>query len=132
MSAFKQRNVTYSEFLEFRLQDIVSENVRRFIAVAGCTAKDLHYKTNLSLATINRLKAGEHLSIQGVCALAEALNKNPEDFFIPQERNRALSLNDNDIRYTRFRKFLRGGRYDTIGKTAAIVGLMQKVWEAWK
>ena len=101
MSAFKQRNVTYSEFLEFRLQDIVSENVRRFISIAGYTAKDLHYKTNLSLATINRLKAGEHLSIQGVCALAEALNKNPEDFFIPQKQKNALSLNDNDMRYTR-------------------------------
>lgn len=85
MNAFKQRNVTYSEFLEFRLQEIVSENVKRFISVSGLTAKKLSYKTNLSLATINRLKAGEHISIQGVCALAEALNKNPEEFFFPRE-----------------------------------------------
>lgn len=85
MNAFKPRNVTHSEFLEFRIQDIVSSNVRRFISISGYTAKDLMYKTNLSLATINRLKAGEHISIQGICALAEALNKNPEDFFVPQE-----------------------------------------------
>lgn len=85
MSAFNPQHVTYSEFLEFRLQEIVSENVKRFISISGYTAKQLSYKTNLSLATINRLKAGEHISIQGICALAEALNKNPEDFFVPQE-----------------------------------------------
>ncbi len=85
MSAFNPQHVTYSEFLEFRLQEIVSENVKRFISISGYTAKQLSYKTNLSLATINRLKAGEHISIQGICALAEALNKNPEDFFMPRE-----------------------------------------------
>lgn len=85
MNAFKPRNVTHSEFLEFRIQEIVSSNVRRFISLSGLTAKELTYKTNLSLATINRLKTGAHISIQGICALAEALNKNPEDFFVPQE-----------------------------------------------
>ena len=54
MNAFKQRNVTYSEFLEFRIQDIVSSNVKRFISISGFTAKDLKYKTNLSLATIKK------------------------------------------------------------------------------
>lgn len=77
----KPRNVTYSEFLEFRIQDIVSSNTKRFISYSGFTAEQLSYKTNLSIATINRLKAGEHLSLQSICALAEALNKDPLDFF---------------------------------------------------
>ncbi len=75
------KNVTYSEFLEFRVQDVVSENVKSFIQQSGFTTEQLCYKTNLSIATINRLKAGEHLSIQGICALAEALNKDPLLFF---------------------------------------------------
>ena len=73
---------TYSEFLEFRLAEIVSDNVRRYIFESGYTAQELSTKTNLSVPTINRLKAGEHLSIRGICALAEALNKQPESFFV--------------------------------------------------
>lgn len=81
----KTRNVTYSEFLEFRVQDVVSSNVKYYIARAGFTAEQLSYKTNLSIATINRLKAGEHLSIQGISALAEALNIDPLSFFRENE-----------------------------------------------
>ena len=81
----KARNVTYSEFLEFRVQDVVSANVKYFIARAGVTAEKLSYKTNLSIATINRLKAGEHLSLQGICALAEALDIDPLLFFTEHE-----------------------------------------------
>ena len=84
MEMIKVKNNTYSEFLEFRVQDVVSENVKDFITKSGYTAEQLSYKTNLSVATINRLKAGEHLSIQGICALADALNRDPLDFF--QER----------------------------------------------
>lgn len=80
----KTRNVTYSEFLEFRLQDVVSANVKYYIARTGFTAEYLSNITNLSIATINRLKAGEHLSLQGICALAEALNIDPFAFFIEQ------------------------------------------------
>ena len=77
----KARNVTYSEFLEFRVQDVVSANVKHYIARAGITAEKLSYKTNLSIATINRLKAGEHLSLRGICALADALGIDPLSFF---------------------------------------------------
>ena len=75
------KNVTYSEFYEFRLADVVSDNVKYFIYQSGFTAEELSYRTNLSVATINRLKAGEHLSFRGICALAEALNKDPLSFF---------------------------------------------------
>ena len=44
--------VTYSEFLEFELQDTVSENVKRFIAASGYTGEELAMRTNLSIATI--------------------------------------------------------------------------------
>lgn len=79
------RNVTYSEFLEFRVQDVVSSNVKYYIARSGFTAEQLSYKTNLSVATINRLKAGEHLSLKGICALAEALDVDPLMFFMKNE-----------------------------------------------
>lgn len=72
---------SYSEFLEFRIQDVVSFNVRDFISQSGYTAEELSIRTNLSVATINRLKAGEHLSFQGICALAECLGKDPLSFF---------------------------------------------------
>ncbi len=81
----KVRNVTYSEFLEFRVQDVVSSNVKYYIARSGFTAEQLSYKTNLSVATINRLKAGEHLSLKGICALAEALDVDPLMFFMKNE-----------------------------------------------
>jgi transcriptional regulator with XRE-family HTH domain len=81
----KVRNVTYSEFLEFRVQDVVSSNVKYYIARSGFTAEQLSYKTNLSVATINRLKAGEHLSFKGICALAEALDVDPLMFFMKNE-----------------------------------------------
>ena len=77
----KVRNVTYSEFLEFRLQEIVSANVKYYIARAGVTAERLSNDSNLSVATINRLKAGEHLSLRGICALADALGIDPLSFF---------------------------------------------------
>ncbi len=77
---------TYSEFLEFQLGEIVSDNVKRFVFESGFTAQEISYRSNLSVATINRLKAGEHLSIRGICALAEALNKQPEAFFVRAKR----------------------------------------------
>ena len=77
----KVRNVTYSEFLEFRLQEIVSANVKYYIARAGFTTEWLSNTTNLSIATINRLKAGEHLSFRGICSLADALGIDPLSFF---------------------------------------------------
>ena len=73
---------TYSELLEFQLAETVSDNVKRYIFESGFTAQELSYRSNLSVPTINRLKAGEHLSIRGICALAEALNKQPEAFFV--------------------------------------------------
>lgn len=76
----------YSEFLEFQLGEIVSDNVKRFVFESGFTAQEISYRSNLSVATINRLKAGEHLSIRGICALAEALNKQPEAFFVRTKR----------------------------------------------
>lgn len=76
----------YSEFLEFQLGEIVSDNVKRFVFESGFTAQEISFRSNLSVATINRLKAGEHLSIRGICALAEALNKQPEAFFVRTKR----------------------------------------------
>ncbi len=72
---------TYSEFIEFDLEEAVSTNVKRYISESGLTAQELSYRTNLSVATINRLKAGQNLSIQGICALAEALGKSWRVFF---------------------------------------------------
>ncbi len=77
---------TYSEFLEFQLGEIVSDNVKRFVFESGFTAQEISYRSNLSVATINRLKAGEHLSVRSICALAEALNKQPEAFFVRAKR----------------------------------------------
>ena len=71
----------YSEFVEFNLQFAVSKNVKRAIAESGYTAEELSYRTNLSVATINRLKAGQNLSIHGICALADALGKDWRIFF---------------------------------------------------
>ncbi len=72
---------TYSEFIEFELQDVVSKNVSRCIAESGLTVEQLCFRTNLSAATINRLKAGQNLSFRSICALAEALNKDWRVFF---------------------------------------------------
>lgn len=91
MVSMEVKNNTYSEFLEFRVQDVVSENAKDFITKSGYTAEQLSYRTNLSVATINRLKAGEHLSIQSICALAEALNRDPLDFF--HERKQSYKNN---------------------------------------
>jgi transcriptional regulator with XRE-family HTH domain len=75
-----ERN-TYSELLELDLQEVVSENIKRCVVESGYTAAQLSYRTNLSVATINRLKAGQNLSIRGICALADALNKDWRVFF---------------------------------------------------
>ena len=71
----------YSELQEFNLQDVVSENVKRYVAQSGYTAEELSDRTNLSVATIYRLKAGQNLSIHGICALADALDKDWRVFF---------------------------------------------------
>ncbi len=86
MNMNKVARNNYSEFLEFQLGEIVSDNVKRFVFESGFTAQEISYRSNLSVATINRLKAGEHLSIRGICALAEALNKQPEAFFVRAKR----------------------------------------------
>lgn len=78
-------NNSFSEFLEFRLQEVVSRNIRNYIKQSGLTAQALSCSTNLSIATINRLKTGEHLSIHSICLMAEALNKDPLLFFMDQE-----------------------------------------------
>ncbi len=75
---------SFAELNEMRVQDVVSYNVKNFISKSGYTAEQLSTRANLSIATINRLKAGEHISIQGICALAEALDRDPLSFF--QER----------------------------------------------
>ena len=72
---------TYSEFLEFNLQDAVSENVKRCIEESGLTTEEISYRSNLSIATIYRLKSGENISSPGICALAEALGKDWRTFF---------------------------------------------------
>ena len=77
----KVRRNTYSEFIEFELQDAVSANVKRCIAESGFTVDEICIRTNLSVATINRLKAGKNLSFHSICALAEALNKDWRVFF---------------------------------------------------
>lgn len=77
----KVRRNTYSEFIEFELQDVVAANVKRCIADSGFTVDEICIRTNLSVATINRLKAGKNLSFHSICALAEALNKDWRIFF---------------------------------------------------
>ena len=77
----KVRRNTYSEFIEFELQDVVAANVKRCIADSGFTVDEICIRTNLSVATINRLKAGKTLSFHSICALAEALNKDWRVFF---------------------------------------------------
>ena len=77
----KVRRNTYSEFIEFDLQDVVAANVKRCIAESGFTVEEICIRTNLSVATINRLKAGKNLSFHSIGALAEALNKDWRVFF---------------------------------------------------
>ena len=77
----KVRRNTYSEFIEFELHDVVAANVKRCIAESGFTVDEICIRTNLSVATINRLKAGKNLSFHSICALAEALNKDWRVFF---------------------------------------------------
>ena len=72
---------TYSEFLEFDLQEVVSKNIKRCIAESGLSIEQLCFRSNLSVATIHRLKAGQNLSFHSLCALAEALNKDWRVFF---------------------------------------------------
>ena len=71
----KVKRNTYSEFIEFELQDAVGTNVKHCIADSGFTVDEICIRTNLSVATINRLKAGKNLSFHSICALAEELNK---------------------------------------------------------
>ena len=78
----KVRRNTYSEFIEFELQDVVAANVKRCIAESGFTVDEICIRTNLSVATINRLKAGKNLSFHSICALAEAFNKYWRVFFM--------------------------------------------------
>ena len=77
----KVKRNTYSEFIEFELQDAVGTNVKHCIADSGFTVDEICIRTNLSVATINRLKAGKNLSFHSICALAEALNKDSRVFF---------------------------------------------------
>ena len=77
----KVKRNTYSEFIEFELQDAVGANVKHCIAESGLTVDEICIRTNLSVATINRLKAGKNLSFHSICALAEALNKDWRVFF---------------------------------------------------
>lgn len=77
----KVKRNTYFEFIEFELQDVVAANVKRCIAESGLTVDEICIRTNLSVATINRLKAGKNLSFHSICALAEALNKDWRVFF---------------------------------------------------
>ena len=77
----KVKRNTYSEFIEFELQDVVAANVKRCIAESGLTVDEICIRTNLSVATINRLKAGKNLSFHSICALADALNKDWRVFF---------------------------------------------------
>ena len=77
----KVKRNTYSEFIEFELQDAVGVNVKHCIADSGFTVDEICIRTNLSVATINRLKAGKNLSFHSICALAEALNKDWRVFF---------------------------------------------------
>lgn len=77
----KVKRNTYSEFIEFELQDAVGANVKHCIADSGFTVDEICIRTNLSVATINRLKAGKKLSFHSICALAEALNKDWRVFF---------------------------------------------------
>ena len=78
----KVKRNTYSEFIEFELQDVVATNVKRCIAESGLTVDEICIRTNLSVATINRLKAGKNLSFHSICALAEALKKDWRVFFM--------------------------------------------------
>ena len=77
----KVKRNTYSEFIEFELQDAVGANVKHCIADSGFTVDEICIRTNLSVATINRLKAGKNLYFHSICALAEALNKDWRVFF---------------------------------------------------
>ena len=77
----KVKSNTYSEFIEFELQDAVGANVKHCIADSGFTVDEICIRTNLSVATINQLKAGKNLSFHSICALAEALNKDWRVFF---------------------------------------------------
>ena len=72
---------TYSEFIEFELQDVVAANVKRCIADSGLSIEQICMRSNLSVATIHRLKAGQNLSFHSLCALAEALNRDWRVFF---------------------------------------------------
>ena len=85
MSAKTPRHVTFSEIWEFRFEEIISTNVRKFISMSGYTTQEISYKTNLSVATINRLKKGKGFSVKAICSLAEALDRFPEEFLLPPE-----------------------------------------------
>ena len=74
-------NNSYSDFLEFRVEKVVSSNVKKYIKKSGYTCDYLSMRTGLSLPTIYRLKEGQHLSIRGICALAEVLSVDPLEFF---------------------------------------------------
>ena len=78
----KVRRNTYSEFIEFELQAVVAANVKRCIAESCFTVDEICIRTNLSVATINRLKAGKNLSFHSICALAKALNRDWRVFFM--------------------------------------------------
>lgn len=72
----------YSEFLEFHVEEVVSSNVKNFIKTSGFTTEEISIRSGLSKPTINRLKAGQHLSLQSICILAEVLNVDPLSFFM--------------------------------------------------
>ena len=78
----KDKRNTYSEYIELELQDEVGANVKHCIADSGFTVDEICIRTTLSVATINRLKAGKNLSFHSICALAEALNKDWRVFFM--------------------------------------------------
>ena len=69
--------IRYDEGLELKGPEMFYQRA----GMSGFTAEQLSYRTNLSVATINRLKAGQNLSIHGICALADALNKDWRVFF---------------------------------------------------
>ena len=71
----------FGELIEFDLQEVVAKNARRLISQSGLTVEELSIKTNLSAATINRIKAGQNLSIHSICIMADVLGGDWRVFF---------------------------------------------------
>lgn len=74
------------ENLQNRCVKLVRQNVRRIRGKRGMSQHQLAIEADLTRAYIGRLESkGANLTLTTICALADALNVDPRELFLPKD-----------------------------------------------